>query len=255
MMRKLWIVLAVVFAASLLPAASIQAAMGTSSKSKFSSKQKAKAAVWMKSRRSMAAGKARGPMYKKQFTKSKAAKFGRGPAWKHYAKGKYSFARSARGPKWHCYRVKRHVRKARAASVARGPAITCPAPVVNVPQQAAPVVNVPQQAAPVVNVPPFPPTVGVTVDSCNIYIVQGDQLMVLDKNTYCLKQSVPLTGATTTGTMGTTGSGIGTGGTLQPSGVYGSGPNLQLPPSGTGEGGAKIAPDTNQMGNDIQIAP
>lgn len=74
--------------------------------------------------------------------------------------------------------------------------VTCPAPVVNVPAQAAPVVNVPQQAAPIVNVPPFPPTVGITMDSCNIYIVKGDNLLILDKNTYCLKQTVPLTGGT-----------------------------------------------------------
>ena len=81
---------------------------------------------------------------------------------------------------------------ARPARAARGPAVTCPAPVVNVPQQAAPIVNVPQQPAPVVNVPANPPSTAISVDSCNIYIVRNNQLTILDKNTYQVKQTVPL---------------------------------------------------------------
>jgi|GEM_PF-1257377 len=181
MMRRLWIVLAVVFATSLYAAAGVQAATTGTTKSKLThkmtAKQKVMAAKWAKSHKksSLAARKARGPMWKSHVVKrhAKAASF-------------------ARGPKWRCYRVTKHVRHAKPARVARGPILTCPAPIVNVPQQAAPVVNVPQQPAPVVNVPAFPPTVGITVDACNIYIVQGNQLMILDKNTYCLKKTVPL---------------------------------------------------------------
>lgn len=84
------------------------------------------------------------------------------------------------------------VKKATPARAARGPVVTCPAPVVNVPQQAAPVVNVPAQPAPVVNVGPMPPTVGITVDDCSIFIVRENQLIVLDKNTYEVKKTVPL---------------------------------------------------------------
>lgn len=183
-MRRLWIVLAVVFAMSIFATAGVQATTGTTkSKARYhvTSKKKLMAAKWIRHHRkgSMAARTARGPMIKK-FLKKRAA----------------MHARFAKGPKWRCYRVKTHVRRARAARVARGPMVTCPSPIVNVPAQAAPVVNVPQGPAPVVNIPAFPPTVGVTVDSCNIYIVQGNQLMILDKNTYCLKQTVPLTGAT-----------------------------------------------------------
>ena len=96
-----------------------------------------------------------------------------------------------------CYRMKRvrcrrHYRHHRPAQAARGPMVTCPAPVVNVPQQAAPVVNVPQQAAPVVNVAAPPPGVGITTDSTSIYIVRGNQLMVLDKCTFEVKKTVTL---------------------------------------------------------------
>lgn len=160
-MRRLWILLAVVFATSLLTTAGLEAATTTKrSGSKITAKQKAAATKWAKS-----------------------------------SKRTSTAASRARGPKWRCYRVSTTARRARPAAAARGPVVTCPAPVVNVPQQAAPVVNVPQQAAPIVNVPPNPPTVGVTVDNCYIYIVQNDQLMVIDKNTYCLKKTVPLTGA------------------------------------------------------------
>lgn len=159
-MRRLWIVLAVVFATSLYTAAGVQAAKATT-------KQKLRHYV----------------SSKHKVTAASSAK-------KH--KAAVMAARTAKGPKWVCHRVvKRHVRKA-PARAARGPMVTCPAPVVNVPQQAAPIVNVPQQPAPVVNVAAPSPTVGITVDDCNIYIVQGSQLMVLDKTTYAIKQSVPL---------------------------------------------------------------
>lgn len=207
-MRRLWIVLAVVFAATTLGAAGVQAATGSSKSkygSKMSAKQKATAKVW---------------------AKSQAARSARGPAAK---KSPSKYTRYAHGSKYRCYRAsgaKRYVRRARPASAARGPVVNVPAPIVNVPAQAAPVVNVPQGPAPVVNVPPFPPAVGVTVDNCNIYIVQNDQLMVIDKNTYCLKQTVPLTASATTGTMGTT----GTTGTMESTGgMTGAGPVLPAP--------------------------
>ncbi len=92
--------------------------------------------------------------------------------------------------KMHCRRVRHH--KAKPAQAARGPVVTCPAPVVNVPQQAAPVVNVPQQAAPVVNVAAPPPGVGITTDNTSIYIVRGNHLMVLDKCTFEVKKTVNL---------------------------------------------------------------
>jgi hypothetical protein len=193
-MRRLWIVLAVVFATSLYAAAGVQAATTGTTKYKarhhLTAKQKVMAAKWMKHHKkmAMAARRARGPMWKSRLVKRHMVK--RYMLMKRHAKA----AGFARGPKWRCYRVKRFVRHARPARVARGPIVTCPAPVVNVPQQPAPVVNVPQQAAPVVNVPAFPPTVGITVDTCNIYIVQGNQLMILDKTTYALKQTVPLQG-------------------------------------------------------------
>lgn len=186
-MRRLWIVLAVVFATLIATAAGVQAATSSMSKSKvrhhLTMKQKVMAARWIRAHRAMSARMGRGP---KLF--SRRAKM-----------RKLIAARMARGPKWVCHRVRRHIRKARPATIARGPIINvpqAPAPVVNVPQQAAPVVNVPQQPAPVVNVPAFPPGVAVTVDNCNIYVVQGNQLMVFDKNTFCLKQTVPITGAT-----------------------------------------------------------
>jgi hypothetical protein len=87
-----------------------------------------------------------------------------------------------------CRHKKKH-HKARAASVARGPIINVPAPVVNVPQGPAPVVNVPQQPAPVIN---EAPTVGITVDSSSIYIVRGNQLTVLDKCSYECKKTLTL---------------------------------------------------------------
>jgi hypothetical protein len=73
-------------------------------------------------------------------------------------------------------------RKHVPAGIARGPRVLCPAPVVNVPQQAAPVVNVPAPE----------PTVGVATDNCNIYIVRGNQLTVVDKNTYQVRRTVPI---------------------------------------------------------------
>lgn len=88
-----------------------------------------------------------------------------------------------------CRPVKRRARPARAA---RGPVLRCPTPVVNVPRQPAPVVNVPQQPAPVVNIPPSPPTVGVTADNTNLYIVRENQLTVLDKCTYEVKKTMTL---------------------------------------------------------------
>lgn len=78
------------------------------------------------------------------------------------------------------------------ARTARGPMVTCPSPVVNVPQQAAPIVNVPQQPAPVVNIPPEQPGVGVTTDAANIYVVRGNQLIILDKRCYEVRNTVTL---------------------------------------------------------------
>jgi len=183
MMRRLWIVLAAAFALTTLVAVGGQAATGTKSKSgKMTSKQKATAKVWATS-------------------KSSAARTARGPAVKKNRKPS-SYTRYSNGTKYRCYRVKPVRRVARRvskpATVARGPA----APVINVPQQPAPVVNIPQQPAPVVNVPPCPMTAGVTVDECYIYIVQNNQLMVIDKKSYCLKTTVPLHGAETTDTTG-----------------------------------------------------
>jgi len=151
-MRKLWIVLAAVFAASVFMTAGVDAA-------KVTTKAKAPA---------MHAKTVHHKMMKKA---------------------------AAAGPGWVCKRVHRHhkmVKKATPARAARGPMVTCPAPVVNVPQQAAPVINVPAQPAPVVNVGPMPPTVGITVDNCSIFIVRENQLIVLDKNTYEVKKTVPL---------------------------------------------------------------
>lgn len=82
-----------------------------------------------------------------------------------------------------CPTTKRAVRR---APVRKGAGPVCPAPVVNVPQQPAPVVNVPQQAPPVVNVAAPPPGVGITTDECYIYVVKGDELMVIDKKTMCV---------------------------------------------------------------------
>jgi hypothetical protein len=100
--------------------------------------------------------------------------------------------RRGAGPKWVCHRVYPHKRVARVSRVRAGAGPTCPAPIVNVPQQAAPVVNVPQQPAPVVNVAAPPPGVGITTDQCNIYVVQGDQLLVIDKNTMCVVKKTTL---------------------------------------------------------------
>jgi|GEM_PF-2926189 len=97
--------------------------------------------------------------------------------------------------------------KAMPARAARGPRFACPAPVVNVPAQAAPVVNVPSQPAPVVNVAAPPPGVAVSSDYNNIYVLRGDQLYVLDKQCYGVRQIIPLPPpgtATTSGTMQTT---------------------------------------------------
>jgi hypothetical protein len=167
-MRKLWIVLAAVFATSLLMTAGVDAA-------KYSTKSKAHHKVTAKMH-------CKTMMHHKMMHHKKMMK-------------KAIPAKAARGPVWVCKKVYRHhkmIRRAKAAGVARGPMVTCPAPVVNVPQQAAPIVNVPAQAAPVVNIPASPPTVGITVDSCSIFIVRENQLIVLDKNTYEVKKTVPL---------------------------------------------------------------
>ena len=168
-MRKLWIVLAAVFAASVFMTAGVDAA-------KYPIKYKARHYVAAKHRASttMHHKLMRRAMHLKMIKKAVAA-------------------RTARGPAWVCKRVYRHhLRRSMAARAARGPIVTCPAPVVNVPAQAAPVVNVPAQPAPVVNIPPSPPTVGITVDNCSIFIVRENQLIVLDKNTYEVKKTVPL---------------------------------------------------------------
>ena len=125
---------------------------------------------------------------------SAAAKKGAGPKYaRKAASTKYGTkAKCRKVTRWVCPKKSAVRRTARPAAAARGPVVNCPAPVVNVPEQPAPVVNVPQQPAPVVNVPSPPPTVGITTDNCFIYIVRGDQLMVFDKNTYCLKKTVPL---------------------------------------------------------------
>lgn len=152
-MRKLWILLAAVFATSLIMTAGVDAA-------NYPTKSKA-------------------PAMKSKTTQHKATM-------------KSKPARTARGPVCKVKHRKKVARRSMPARVARGPMVTCPAPVVNVPQQAAPVINVPAQAAPVVNVPPAPPTVGITVDNCSIFIVRENQLTVLDKNTYEVKKTVPL---------------------------------------------------------------
>jgi hypothetical protein len=168
-MRRWVIVLAAVFALSVLGAALADAA-ATKMPAKSKTSVKAKCPTMSK------------PAIKHKV--STAAKKGKGPAISKKAK-------CHKVTKWVCPK-KRTVRRSRPAMAARGPVVNCPAPVVNVPQQPAPVVNVPQQPAPVVNVPAPPPTVGITTDNCFIYVVRGDQLMVFDKNTYCLKKTVPL---------------------------------------------------------------
>lgn len=88
-----------------------------------------------------------------------------------------------------CHRMKKKAKMARAA---RGPKVTCPAPVVNCPAPPAPIVNVPQQPAPVVNVPPSPTPVGVATDTTSIYVLRGDTLTIIDKsNCQCIK-TLPL---------------------------------------------------------------
>lgn len=85
----------------------------------------------------------------------------------------------------------RHVKRAVAPRRGAGPTV------LSCPKAPAPVVNIPQQAPPVVNVAAPPPGVGITTDDCSIFIVQGDQLMVLDKNTLCLKKKTTLSGQPT----------------------------------------------------------
>jgi Tfp pilus assembly protein PilE len=163
-MRKLLIVLAVVFALSVFAAALAQAVTATT-KMPAKSKMTAKAKCPTMHRASTTA--------KHKTMASKKPK-------------------CYKVTKWHCPKKHTVRRAARPAAAARGPVVTCPSPVVNVPQRPAPVVNVPQQAAPIVNVPASPPTVGITVDNCFIYVVRENQLMVIDKNTYELKKTVPL---------------------------------------------------------------
>ena len=194
-MRKLVLVLAVVFAATIITAAIVAAATSTtkSGQTTVAKKQVAKTAGKTVAKpaakkKSMPSKAARGPSkkfykgYKITKKASMRARMGSGPK-RHYAK---------RSCKLVCKPRVKAKRMARPARAARGPAVTCPAPVVNVPQQAAPIVNVPQQPAPVVNVPANPPSTAISVDSCNIYIVRNNQLTILDKNTYQVKQTVPL---------------------------------------------------------------
>lgn len=175
-MRKLFLVLAVVFAASLYTAAGVSAAT-------CPTKKKVKHHIVAKHKVAKASSKLTCKPKMTMKKKSMPARIARGPACKAV---KHTYYKMTCKPKM------RTKRASRPARLARGPSVTCPAPVVNVPQQAAPVVNVPQGPAPVVNVPPSPPTVGITVDNCNIYIVRENQLMILDKNTYQVKSTVPL---------------------------------------------------------------
>lgn len=126
--------------------------------------------------------------------------------------------KSTRGTNVRCKRVtvtrctpkKKRVARTRTRVVTRYvhvPAAAGAGPVVNVPQQPAPIVNVPQQPAPVVNIPPTPPNTAVTVDSNFIYIIRDNQLLILDKNGLCLKQSVMLDQLTTAGTTMPSGAG------------------------------------------------
>ena len=195
-MRKLVLVLAVVFAATVIAAAIADAATSTTKSGQTTVAKKHVAKTGGKAVCKSAA--------KKKSMPSKAA---RGPSKKSFYKGcktmkKASMhARWARGPKHHyakrsakmiCKPKMKAKRIARPARAARGPSVTCPAPTVTVPQQAAPVVNVPQQPAPVVNIPANPPSTAISVDNCNIYIVRENQLTILDKSTYQVKQTVPL---------------------------------------------------------------
>ncbi len=176
-MRRWVILLAAVFALSVLTAALADAATTKMpAKAKAKTSIKAKCPTMSKAKVSTPAKKGAGPKYAKKAASTKYAKK----------------AKCHKVTKWVCPKKHKVRKAARPAMAARGPVVTCPAPVVNVPQQPAPVVNVPQQPAPVVNVPASPPTVGITTDNCFIYIVRGDQLMVFDKNTYCLKKTVPL---------------------------------------------------------------
>lgn len=160
-MRKLWMISAVVFSVSLMMTAGLQAAANNTKSGTSVAKKSQPAKVVKKAK----------------------------PAVRH---------KSAVRCRTVCTPKKKVVRPSTPARAARGPVAPVvhvpqqPAPVVNVPAQPAPVVNVPAQPAPVVNVAPSPPTVGITVDNCSIYIVRENQLIVLDKNTYCLKKSVPL---------------------------------------------------------------
>jgi len=100
-------------------------------------------------------------------------------------------ARSCKTVKRVVCRPVRHVRHVRRAPIGSGPVIR---PVVNVP---APAVTCPNPqvhvAAPNVTFPPLNvPTVGITVDDCNIYIVRENELLVLGKTDMCLKRRVPL---------------------------------------------------------------
>ncbi len=163
-MRRWVMVLAVVFAFGVLAATFASAATKNMSSEK---KMSIKAKNTTKSKTSVMAKKGAGPKVTKK-------------------------TKCYRVTKWRCPTKHKAKRYARPAHIARGPVVNCPAPVVNVPQQAAPIVNVPQQPAPVVNVAAPSPTVGITVDNCNIYIVRGDQLTVIDKSNYECKRTVPL---------------------------------------------------------------
>lgn len=196
-MHRWGIVLAVVFALSVLSAALVPAAT-TATKMPSKAKVTAKAKCPTVARPAVAK---RAATATHKYAKSAARKYKTHAVLKHRMSAP---AKKGAGPrmtgKAKCRKVTRWVcpkkpvvrRTARPAAAARGPMVNCPAPVVNVPEQPAPVVNVPQQPAPVVNVASPPPTVGITTDNCFIYIVRGDQLMVLDKNTYELKKTISL---------------------------------------------------------------
>lgn len=95
-----------------------------------------------------------------------------------------------------CHVVRRHriALRPRAAMPAAGPkeptVVNCPAPTVSVPPAS---VTCP---APQVN---MQPSVGITVDNCNIYIVRENELWVVGKDDLCVKKKATLTPPSTTG--------------------------------------------------------
>lgn len=129
----------------------------------------------------------------------------------------------------HCVRkctptkARRVARVAQPAKVAAGPVVK--APVINVPAcPACPqaVVNVPQQPAPQV----FAPQTAITTDDCYVYIVRDNDMLVLDKNTFCLKSRIALNNYVPSGSPSAFGagpmqkSGAAMPGTAQPGNGY-----------------------------------